>query len=207
MTALYRYKLFVADANSCGKIGFEPDSPLETLSLLIDFNLSIGSHINSMGADATGKTVWYVYGCLSGYVSEALESITLEQATEFYESLTALYRNGFGSHCRHQRGPSAPKENHLDTACVMLWDMDSGLERLTWSSGIERFSLGDRLIDFCLAHPNPTCQESLLHCLGHMIDFDHHDYATQKLRAFLHRGDLHPEVRVYAEQCLTGMIL
>lgn len=87
----------------------------------------------------------------------------------------------------------------------MIWDMD-GIEYLTFHRTDTQRQMVEPLVDFGLRHNHAAVQESFLHCLGHQID-SHPSFVRPKLQHFLLRRDLQPEIREYAEQCMTGMIL
>lgn len=85
----------------------------------------------------------------------------------------------------------------------MLWDMDSGLEYLTFRGRPELFQYGERLIDFGLSHSHAACQESFLHCLGH-LHFDRPEFVQSKIACFLRRKDVDRTMRDYAKRLGTA---
>ena len=197
---------FLIDALSDGNTDYVYSSSSEAQALLTEFNLRIADVVTQHGVDATGKAIWYLYGCVSNTTHDALDPTADSGLTEFYNSICNLYDNGFAAHCEDCAGHSDRNPNSFATACYMLWDMDSGLEYLTLRGRSELFSFAEQLIDHGLAHPHAACQESILHCLGH-IQTERKAFVSEKIAKFLRRRDLRSDIRDYAKQCRTGMIL
>ena len=197
---------FLYDALSGGHTDFAYSSPSQSQAFLIEFNLRIADVVAQQGFDATGKAIWYLYGCASNTTHDALDPTADGGLTEFYESICKFYDSGFAAHCEDCAGHSDRNPSSFATACYMLWDMDSGLEYLTLRGRPELFAFAERLIDHGLAHSHAACQESLLHCLGH-IQHERKAFVAEKIANFLRREDVRTDIRDFAIQCRTGMIL
>ncbi|MEM8671527.1 MAG: hypothetical protein AAGG48_28665 [Planctomycetota bacterium] len=195
---------FVFDAISDGRTDFEYDSKLIAQRLLTQFNLEIDAIVQDYGTERTGVAVWYCYGCVSGMIHDVLDDSIASGWPAFYESMFSLYENGFARYCENQL-KHALRDTKFGTSCYMLWDMD-GIEYLTFDRSDAQRNLVEPLVDFGLCHGHAVVQESILHCLGHQLD-SHPDFVRPKLHRFLLRNDLQPEIREYALQCQTGMIL
>jgi len=195
---------FVLHAISDGETDFDYESKLNAQRLLTQFNLEIDSVVLRYGTDRTGTAVWYCYGCVSGMIHDVLDDSVSSGWSAFYESMSSLYHNGFAKHCEN-RFNHPLRETTFGTSCYMIWDMD-GIEYLTFNRTRAQRQMVEPLFDFGLCHGHSVVQESFLHCLGHQID-SHPEFALPKLQDFLRRSDLQPEIREYALQCKTGMIL
>ena len=195
---------FVLDAVSDGKTGFDYESKHDAIKLLTRFNLEIDSIVDQYGTEKTGVAVWYCYGCVSGMIHDVLDESTSDGWLGFYESMKSLYDDGFAKHCENKFNHRL-RQTKFGTSCYMLWDMD-GIEYLTFDRTDEQREMVEPLIDFGLNHEHSVVQESILHCLGHQIDF-HPEFVRPKLHAFLRNKNLSTEIREYALQCQTGMIL
>ncbi len=195
---------FVLDAVSGGKTDFDYETKQDAIALLTRFNLEIDSIVNQFGTEKTGKAIWYCYGCISGMIYDVLDESNSNKWLDFYESMMTLYDDGFARHCENKYNHRL-RQTSFGTACYMLWDMD-GIEYLTFDRTEQQRQLVEPLIDFGLGHDHAAVQESMLHCLGHEIDF-HPEFVHPKLSLFLRRRNLCPEIRDYALQCQTGMIL
>lgn len=200
------FEAFVIHAISNGDGDFEYGSCENAQRLLTQFNWEIGRIIELHGLDAVGTAIWYLYGCVSGMTHDVLDDSVESGYGEFYRSLENLYDKGFAKHCVNCAGHSDRKAGKFATACYMLWDMDSGLEYLSFHGSSQRFALVEKLIEFGLGHQHAAVQESFLHCLGHR-QHELPNFVDSKLAAFLHRKDLTPEIRTYAIQCQSGNIL
>ena len=194
---------FVADAVKSGTTDFDYETNLQAQQLLTQFNLEIDAIIEQHGLDAAGKAIWYCYGCVSGMIHDVLDETNADGWGPFYESLKSLYDNGFAKHCENRR-MHALRQSEFGSAAYMLWDMD-GIEYLTFERS-DRRQLVEPLVDFGLTHDHAVVQESFLHCLGHRLD-SHPEYLAPKIAKFLQRNDLQDDIREYALQCQTGMIL
>ena len=192
----------ITDAVAKGETEFDYGSNENAQRLLIEFNRNCSSMASTYEQDAIGDAIWYLYGCVSGMIHDVLDPSVSSGFGEFYNSMQFLYDDAFATLLpnRRSRG-SAP----LATACYMLWDMD-GIEYLTFSRTADTIRLAEPLIDFGLGHDHAAVQESFLHLLGHQRD-SHPDFADPKLAAFLQRRDISSEIRKYALECQTGMIL
>lgn len=197
---------FVIDAVSDGNTAFDYGTPRNAQRLLTRFNWQINSIIERHGLDATGTALWYLYGSVSGMTYDVLDDSVEDGYGEFYKSMRSLYDIGFAGHCENRGGHSDVQGGKFATACYMLWDMDSGLEHLTFHGSSLRLALVDELITFGLRHDHAAVQESFLHCLGHRLD-EMPNVVKPKLSEFLKRNNLSPEIREYARQCQTGKIL
>jgi hypothetical protein len=195
---------FVFDAISDGKTDFDYDTKHDAIQLLTRFNLEIDSIINQYGTDKTGIAVWYCYGCVSGMIHDVLDESTSDGWSEFYDSLKSLYDEGFAKHCENKFNHRL-RETKFGTACYMLWDMD-GIEYLTFDRTAKQLEMAEPIIDFGLNHQHSVVQESILHCVGQQIDF-HPEFFRPKLNSFLRNKKLDSQIREYALQCKTGMIL
>ena len=197
---------FLNDALSAGRTEFDYGRPSSAQALLTEFNHRIAELVSAHGLDRIGNAIWFLYGCVSNTTHDALEPSADSGLDEFYDSIRVLYEEGFCAFCDNLAGHSHANPNSFATACYMLWDMDSGLEYLTLRGRPELFQFGERLVDFGLGHSHAACQESFLHCLGHLC-FDRPDFVDSKVSQFLCRTDLDNEIKTYAMQCRTGMIL
>lgn len=197
---------FVLNAVSDGNTDFHYGTPRNAQQLLTRFNWQIESILERHGLNATGIALWYLYGCMSGMTCDVLDDTVEDGFGEFYQSLRSLYEVGFARHCENRRGHSDGNGGRFATACYMLWDMDSGLGYLSFYGSPLRLALAEELIDFGLQHHHAAVQESFLHCLGHRRD-ELPALVDPKLSAFLMRDDLSPDIREYALQCQTGMIM
>jgi hypothetical protein len=196
---------FVADAISRGDSDFYYGSPSNAQNLLIEFNLGICDLIAKYDLESIGKAIWYIYGCCSNTMHDALDPSADNGLPEFYRSLEELYNNGFAQYCENAAGHSDRNPNSFATACYMLWDMDSGLEYHTLRGRPELFPFAEKLIDFGLAHKHAAVQESFLHCLGH-LHYVRASFVVSKITQFLRRSDLDAGIREYAEACQRGGI-
>jgi|GEM_PF-1002597 len=195
---------FVLHAISNGNTDFDYESKLNAQQLLTQFNLEIDSVIQRYGTEQTGTAIWYCYGCVSGMIRDVLDNSVASGWSAFYESMSSLYHNGFAKHCEN-RFNHPLRQTKFGTSCYMIWDMD-GIEYLTFRRTDKQRQLVEPLVDFGMNHDHAVVQESFLHCLGHQIG-SHPLFSRPKLQRFLHRKDLQPEIRKYAEQCTTGLIL
>ena len=200
------FDAFLDDALSGGSVDFDYGSPSSAQSLLIEFNHRVPELVRIHGLDPVGKAVWYIYGCVSGTTRDALHPSADSALARFYDSIRVLYGTGFSVFCDDSAGHSDVNPNSFATACYMLWDMDSGLSHLTFRGRPELFRHGERLIDFGLSHPHAACQESFLHCLGH-LHFGRPDFVHSKITRYLRRRDIGRKIRKHAKQCRTGMIM
>lgn len=196
---------FVADAVSRGASNLGPCTPAETQHHLIQFNRSVDKLVATHGLDRIGQAIWYLYGCGSVASHDALDDSVSNDVELFCDSLMELYEVGFAKHCGDFAGHSDQARDSFATACYMFWDMDGGHEYLFFRDRPELFEYGVRLIDFGLGHQHAACQESFLHCLGHLTN-ERPLLADKKIADFLRRNDISPEIRHYAEQCRTGLI-
>ncbi|MEN1681907.1 MAG: hypothetical protein AAGJ46_20185 [Planctomycetota bacterium] len=174
-------------------------------SHLVAFNRSIDALVYEYGKEPIGKAIWYLYGCVGDYARDAIETAPASECMEFYQSLETLYDEGFAKHCVDACGHSDRDGNRFGTACYMLWDMNGGLEYLTFNSRAELFSHGKELVEFGLQHNHAAVQESFLHLLGHLTN-DRPDYATECIDRFLQRIDVALDIQDYARSCRTGLI-
>ena len=195
---------FLLDAISDGNTDFDYDSKLTAQKLLTRFNLEIDSVVQQHGTERTGVAAWYCYGCVSGMIHDVLDDSVSPGWPAFYESMQSLYENGFAKHCEN-RFDHPLRETKFGTSCYVIWDMD-GIEYLTFDRTEAQRMMVEPLLDFGLMHDHAVIQESILHCLGHQLDF-HTEFLRPKIQRFLRRKDLQPEIREYALQCQTGMIL
>ncbi|MCP4773433.1 MAG: hypothetical protein GY880_04265 [Planctomycetaceae bacterium] len=195
---------FVLDAVADGNTDFDYDSNLSAQRLLIQFNHEIDAIVKRHGTERTGIAVWYCYGCVSGMIYDVLDDSVSSGWSAFYESMFSLYHNGFAKHCENLFNHPLRKTK-FGTSCYMIWDMD-GIEYLTFDRLESKRKMVEPLIDFGLGHGHAVVQESILHCLGHQLD-SHTEFVQPKLQQFLRRRDLQPEIREYAIQCQTGIIL
>ena len=196
---------FVLHAISNGETDFEHETCEQAQKLLTRFNWEINSLIKQHRLAAIGDALWYLYSYQWGFTADVLDDSVSGGYSEFYHSLEFLYDKGFATHCVNCRGHSDFGKNHFATACYMLWDMDSGLDYLSFHGSPERFKLVSQLIDFGLRHHHAAVQESFLHCLGHRRN-EMADFVDSKLIVFLQREDISPEIREYAIQCRTGRV-
>lgn len=202
---MHGFSDFLSDALVDGNTDYVYSSGIEAQALLTEFNLRISDVVAQHGVDATGKAIWYLYGCGSNTTHDALNPTADAGLTQFYHSIHHLYDRGFAAYCEDCAGHSDRNSNSFATACYMLWDMDSGLEYLTLRGRPELFPFAEQLIDFGLGHSHAACQESLLHCVGH-LQHERKAFVTDKIAAFLRRKGLKRGIRNYAKQCRNGMI-
>jgi hypothetical protein len=120
-------------------------------------------------------------------------------------SVARFFRDFFEPRCM-------PKLAHLDTQyteplngiCYMWWEV------ITWGwakddPDAERIKAADLdVMEQVLSLPNPACQESALHGLGHMAR--HSDRARAIITGYLARADVPPGLEAYARSALTGCI-
>ncbi len=198
------FDLFVLDAISEGDTDFEYGTCENAQKLLNQFNLEIESIIDHHGVDTVGTAIWYTYGCMSGMIHDVLDESVSSGFSAFYQSMESLYSTGFAKHCEDKFSHS-DRGDRFSTACYMMWDM-GGLEYLTFNRSPDQIKLVEPLIVLGLSHSHAAVQESFLHCLGHQRDALP-DFVDPKLTDFLRRQDLTPEIRDYAIQCQSGMIL
>ena len=194
----------VADAIAEGETEFDYGSCYDAQKLLTEFNLNAGTLLSKHGEDAIGDAIWYLYGCVSGMIHDVLHESVSEGFPEFYSSMKTLYDEGFARTLPNRPG-QAMGGDPLATASYMLWDMD-GIEYLTFHRSSDYIQQAEPLVDFGLAHKHSAVQKSFLHLLGHQQDHVP-DFVDPKLRKFLKRDDISEEIRKYALQCQTGMIL
>ncbi|TWT74456.1 hypothetical protein Pla123a_32790 [Posidoniimonas polymericola] len=174
--------------------------------LLIDFNRSIDQLVDRHGLEAIGKTLWFAYGCVGDVAHDALQPAGESGYGDFYASLIDLYELGFANYCEDAAHHSHRAANSFATACYMLWDMDGGLEHLTLHARPELFPYAEVLFDFGLSHRHAAVQESFLHGLGHLHG-QKTSFVEDKISQFLLRTDTTRELRQYAQECSTGLIL
>lgn len=132
---------------------------------------------------------------------EVLEPSLGDLRFDFMESVKSLYKDGFNRHCV----PDFDYDEHgsLNTACYMLWDMDSIEGAGTRDRKMLRASLD--VLTFALTLDNPACHKSALHGLGHMT-FSHKRDVEPIIREYLEQK-LPDAVRQYANAALTGCIM
>lgn len=199
------FNAFVLNALSEGRSGFECDSPAVVQSHVIEFNHLVPELVGAHGLDCVGKAIWYLYSVASDTTHEALDPAADSTIDRFYDSIRVLYESGFCRFCIDRPNHADISRNSFATACFMLWDMDSGLN-MTFGGRPELFRFGEHLIDFGLSHSHAACQESFLHCLGH-LHFKYPQFVESKIDQFLQRRDIDGTMREYAAECRTGMIL
>jgi hypothetical protein len=199
------FDAFILNAISNGDTDFDYVTCENAQRLLTRFNREIASIVDQHGLKAIGTAIWYLYGCVSCTTHDVLDESVQSGYSEFYRSLESLYENGFAKHCENRVGHS-DRGGKFATACYMIWDMDSGLEYHSFKGPPVPFDYVSNLIDFGLQHYHAAVQESFLHCLGHRRDAMP-DFVDPMLAKFLRRHDISPEIREYAKQCKTGMIL
>ena len=173
-----------------------------TQEFLIRFNHEVDDLIQLHGVNDIGNAIWYMYGCLGDFARDALDTSVADGFSQFYESLEILYDRGFAKYC----SPESGHFNKLETACYMMWDMDSGLEYLSFNDRPELFTLAENLINFGLSHRHPSVQESFLHCLGH-LEYKLPEFVHDKIDTFLFRRDVTSEMREYAKTARVGAVL
>ena len=194
----------IADAVAKGETEFDYGSCRNAQRLLIEFNRNCSSMAVTYDKDAIGDAIWYLYGCVSGMIHDVLDPSVSSGFGEFYLSMRSLYDDIFASLLPSEPGRGGGSAS-LTTACYMLWDMD-GIEYLTFNRSASNIELVEPLVDFGLRHEHAAVQESFLHLLGHQRD-DHSAFVDPKLAIFLNRSDISGNMREYALQCQTGMIL
>jgi hypothetical protein len=120
-------------------------------------------------------------------------------------SVATFFRDFFDPRC-------LPKLAHLDRdvteplngICYMWWEV------ITWGwakddPDADRLKDADlEVMEQVLELPNPACQESALHGLGHMVR--HSSRAAGIIEAYLASPDHPPELDAYARAALSGCI-
>ena len=184
----------------------DPDFPevdcATTQQMLIRFNDEVGNLIQQHGTDKIGNAIWFLYGCDGDVARDALDVSVASGFEEFYQSLETLYAKGFAKHCSR----TSKNGCMLNSACYMLWDMDSGLSHLSFNGRPELFTLVEKLIDFGLKHEHPAVQRSFLHCLAHQ-HYVIPDFVQKKVDVYLGRKDINSELLKYAELARIGNVL
>ena len=197
---------FVENAIARGNTDFHYGEKRNAQSQLIEFNTRIEELIVAHDKETIGNAIWHIYGCCSNTTHDALDLSVDDGVVAFYASLKNLYECGFARYCISQRGHSDRTGGNFATACYMLWDMDSGLNYHTLRGRPTLFPFAESLIDYGLMHTHAACQESFLHCLGHM-HYDKASFVDTKITGFLRRRDIDPAIRQYAKACRTGMMM
>jgi hypothetical protein len=96
--------------------------------------------IGNRGLEPIGNALWTFYGSASGLTHDALDPSAEAGYAAFYASLETLYDRGFARYCDDCQGHS-DRGGKFATACYMLWDMDSGLEHLSFHGSAQRLAM------------------------------------------------------------------
>ena len=131
--------------------------------------------------------------------------IPTEQRERLVGSVATFFRDFFDPRC-------LPKLSHLDkerteplnAICYMWWEV------ITWGwpkhdPDAKRLNAKDLdVMETVLRLPNPACQESALHGLGHMVRRSSRAQAI--IGQFLAKPDVSPDLEAYARAALSGCI-
>lgn len=122
-------------------------------------------------------------------------------------SLGALYATVFGPRCRPLLGhlSEGGLDHPLNTVCYMLWDVLP-----VAGGGDDRDGVDAALLDAMsagLAQPNPACQESALHGLGHWARACPGEVERRIDRWLAAAAPARPELVAYARAARTGCVL
>jgi hypothetical protein len=114
-------------------------------------------------------------------------------------SIETLYSDCFTPRCAPVLGHlDEPGANPLNRVCYMLWDVSPLL------SGTPRAVL--QVIEAGLTSPNPACQESALHGLGHFPASEGRDETANMIASYLRTQRPTAKLRAYAERAARGAI-
>ncbi|MDX1408870.1 MAG: hypothetical protein R3330_12070 [Saprospiraceae bacterium] len=195
------YLVWLQDALRGGADGVQLTSE-RLADHVIRFNREIGEIIVGHGVQTVGEAVWYVYGLNSGYIGSAIRDNTIETALRVLDSVKDLYAHGFNEYCEEH----GPEHIHtiLDTACEMLWDMDAIEYAVRTHEDLLHRAF--EVLEYALFLPNPMCQGSAIHGLGHLA-FTHPQPPGQILDRYIASNLPSASLRRYAEQAKTGIIL
>lgn len=136
--------------------------------------------------------------------------VDIEVKAKAVESLKTLYTNCLALRVKPHMGSLSETGNcaPLDYICYMLWDVSSWME---WPEVSGRETMLPTLIDVmnsALENHNEAVVESGLHGLGHMVS-SCPELAGAAIDRFIAWGPdgARPELKQYARQARTGMIL
>lgn len=147
--------------------------------------------------------IWFFNGVCSSYwhnvrkkeVPKEDQIATVRALGDFYQDFLDAYPVG-----------DTPDATPAESAVFMMWDMDC-LE------GAAMFKGEEHLVDpifavlgIALRCRSFVCQRSALHGLGHLEQY-HRERVCAEIDWAMTSGMLHPQLRQYAVEARTGMIL
>ncbi len=159
------------------------------------------------GVDATGDSIWFLFGCgMQVWLSLAERREQETQQVAAVLSLNSLYLM-FAKRLRAPADGTTEVKGRLGTACYMLWDMDGGLGSLQHSRSTKVADSCFSVLETALTLDSPACQLSALHALGHSAR-DHRSRVEPLIDAYLHRNRSNPLpfLRPYAIQARSGYV-
>ena len=94
------YDSWLADALAAGelRVGYDMRDRPQLIQFVSRFNYEIDATNRQHGKDKVGKSIWFIYGASSGYMSDILDPSVGELRFAFMESVKALYAEGFDRH-------------------------------------------------------------------------------------------------------------
>ena len=173
----------------------------------VRFNTDIAQIVAEHGEYQTDKAIWYIYGCVSGYMCDVLDPSLGADRHRFMESVKFLYADGFRHHCARFLGhlDSGPEPSRpLNSSCYMLWDMD-GIECPAINGDAEMLEASLDILGFVLRIDHWACQESALHGLGHLVH-SHESKTVAVIDEFIRKTKPVNALKTYAEAAMMGCI-
>jgi hypothetical protein len=162
--------------------------------------------------DRLAKGLWWICGCLSGFVHSAMDASVPDVARRrWLRAISHLYTELIDPLCE-SISFSEIDEDPLCTAAYMLWDMDS-VEGATFVSSLHEDCL--HVLQTAIDCKSAACIRSGLHGLGHWIgraEFERDTELAERLREridkFLRQHPhLSPEMVEYARAARADRIL
>ena len=146
---------------------FSPDQRKELCRYIIQFNQDCPALLKKYSRDQIAKTLWFVYGLRSGFMSDIYQKQCKKNWDEFFSSVFELYQNTFDVYCQNATSAGSDKSDELNGACYMLWDMD-GIDWPLHNKHPKISDYGFEVLEKALYLDNIACQESALRGLGHL---------------------------------------
>lgn len=185
------------------------DSPMAVADTLEQLFVRSGDLIERFGCGPTAAGLWNVAQPLTARYSQALwDAQTADDAAAgAIDGMFELFSGLFARHCEEATcaGPPAT-DAPLNTVCYMWFDL-IGLDHVELRRiPFERLRRVVQVLQRVLAIPHIACQESALHGLGHVAQYDG-GLARPAIERFLKRGTyVAPELRAYAEAAREGNV-
>jgi hypothetical protein len=168
-----------------------------------------GPLVDQFADGQIGQGLYYLVssGASSHCVALTNEAVPLNERVICIHAMLSLFIKLFEPRCRPMLSHrDEASESELNRICYMWWDVMP-------LAALAKPSAPDPIHDACLgvmrstlALPNPACQESALHGLGHWAHA-YPEFTAKTIDAYLAANQsLRPELRGYAQAARSGCV-